>query len=223
MSRKLLLFILSLSLLLPLSTTIGNVNGTWYVRGWIGKYVSIGHIAIDTMEFKINETATFEIFLQNWETVFVKTINVTIKVGDAKYNETLAKDCNWIKPSNALAGAIYSLVKLTPKKGGFVSLYIHADYQYNDGDQMLEQEGTFELQNFAWVVRHTYSDFQGENMNLRNEISGLDSKIQDLNASYLTLEKWAYFLAFTTCALIVGTIIVVIFYKRKLRISSKMK
>ena len=70
------------------------MNGTWYVRGWIGKYVSIGHIAIDTWEFKINETATFEIFLQNSETVFVKTINITITVGDDRYNETLAKDYN---------------------------------------------------------------------------------------------------------------------------------
>lgn len=185
--------------------------------GWIGKYVSIGHIAIDpwTLEFKVNETASFEIFLQNWETVFVKAINVTITVADAEYNETLVKDYNWIKPPNALAGSMYKLVKLTPQKTGLVSLYIYAAYQYTEENQTIEQEGTFQLINVATVLTKTYSDISSENAVLYIQISDLNSTLQALRASYAELERWTYFLGFTTSVLIAATLSVVIVYRRR--------
>lgn len=185
--------------------------------GWIGKYVSIGHIAIDpwTLEFKVNETASFEIFLQNWETVFVKAINVTITVADAEYNETLVKDYNWIKPPNALAGSMYKLVKLTPQKTSLVSLYIYAAYQYTEENQTIEQEGTFQLINVATVLTKTYSDISSENAVLYIQISDLNSTLQALRASYAELERWTYFLGFTTSVLIAATLSVVIVYRRR--------
>ena len=217
MNRKVVSIASFLVLVFLCTTTVQNVKGTWYVRGWIGKYVSIGHVAIDpgTLEFKVNETASFEIFLQNWETVFVKTINVTITVADDVYNATLAKDYNWIKPPDALAGAIYKLVKLTPKQEGLVSLYIHVDYTYNEGNQTFEQEGTFELQNVANVLRQTYSDVSTKNADLTNDIRNVNSTLQTLGASYTNLEKWTYFLAFTTSVLVVATLLLVTIYKRK--------
>jgi len=215
--RKKAFLISLLSLFLLYQATIQDVEGTWYIEGWIGKYVSIGHIAIDpwTLEFKVNETASFEIFLQNWETVFVKTINVTITVADVKYDETLAKDFNWIKPPNALAGAIYKLVKLTPQKPGLVSLYIYVDYQYNEGNQTIGQEGNFQLINVANVLTRTYSDVSSENAVLHGQIYDLNSTLQALKTSYADLERWAYFLGFTTSALIVAILLVVIVYRRR--------
>lgn len=221
MKKILIISLLSLFFLLY-GGAVQYVEGTWYVEGWIGKYVSIGHIAIDpgTLEFKVNETASFEIFLQNWKTVFVKTIDVTITVADVNYNETLAKDYNWTKPPNALAGAMYRLVKLTPQKPGLVSLYIHVDYQYNEGNQTLEQEGTFQLINVANVLTKTYSDISSENAALHGQIYDLNSTLQALNVSYANLEGWTYFLGFTTCALLVSMPLVVIVYRRK-RINGK--
>jgi hypothetical protein len=215
--RKKAFLIFSLSLLLLHQAIVQDVKGTWYIKGWIGRYVSIDHIAIDpwTSEFKVNETAYFEIFLQNWETVFVKTINITITVADTKYSETLAKDYNWIKPPNALAGAIHKLVKLTPQKPGLVSLYIYADYQYNEGNQTIEQEGSFELINVANVSARTYSDVSSENAVLHVQIYDLNSTLQVLNAAYANIEKWTYLLGFTNIALIGAIILVVIVYKRR--------
>jgi hypothetical protein len=135
------------------------------------------------LEFKVNETAYFEIFLQNLKTVFVKTINITITVADTKYSETLAKDYNWIKPQNALAGTMYRLVKLTPRNSGPVSLYIYADYQYNEGNQTIEQEGSFELINVANVLTRTYSDVLSENGVLHAQIYDLNSTVQVLSAA----------------------------------------
>jgi len=216
MSRKVVLIFL-LGLIVPTIATIQNVNGTWYIRGWIGKYLEIGHIAIDpwTLEFKVNETATFEIFLQNLKDLYVKTIDVWICVADAKYNETLAKDMLWEKPSDALAGAIYKLVTLTPRQDGLVSLYIHACYQYTEGNQTMEHEGTFELVNVASVFSHTYTDLLAENGDLNNEVYGLNSSIQSLNASYSTLQAQVYFLALTSFTLFVITLLAGIAYRRK--------
>jgi hypothetical protein len=215
--RKKAFLILSLSLLLFYQAIVQDVKGTWYIRGRIGKYIYLDHIAIDpwTLEFKVNETAYFEIFLQNLKTVFVKTINITITVADTKHSETLAKDYHWIKPQNALAGAMYRLVKLTPRNSGPVSLYIYADYQYDEGNQTIEQEGSFELINVANVLTRTYSDVLSENGVLHAQIYDLNSTVQVLSAAYVNIEKWTYLLGFTNIALIGAIISVVIVYKRR--------
>jgi len=213
--KKRIVLILLLSFLLPFCATIQNVNATWYIQGWIGKYLSIGHVAVDPWELKVNQTVAFEIFLQNWEDIFVKTIDVRIKVADAMYNETLVKDTYWQKPPDALAGAVYKLVKLTPHEDGLMSFRIHAAYQYTEGPQTLEQEGTFELLNAIMVVRQTYSDLSNYNSNLRNEIYGLNSTIQNQNASYSTLQTWSYFLAATTLASILTTLVTLTAYIRE--------
>lgn len=213
--RKILVALLLFGLLY--SVMIQNVRGTPYISGWIGKYLSLKHITVDPnpYEIKANENITFEIWFLYYREMFVKTIHVSIDIwGDVVYNETLVKDTTLVM-GNFIAGAVYKVVEVDPPRDGALSFHVYANYQYDEGNQAFEQQGSIDLINIMEVPTKSYVDMQSENAILRNQIYDLNSSLRTLNASYSDLRGWTYLLAFTTCTLIIATLLGVIIYKKR--------
>jgi len=221
MNKKFIPMLL-LFFLLSFSATIQNVNGTW-IRYYIGKYLTIEQSAYP-LDIGVNQTVHFAFMMHVYKTMWIKTLEIVIegyRIDDVFYNKTL-RNMHVEIPPDVIGRYFEYPVEFTPTKEDYLSCYIHVEYEYNEGNQTIEQEGTFNA-NAIPVRESTYEDrlveigaLWRDKYDLNSEIMNLNARISNLENSYSTLQILTYFIAFTTFAFVVTTV-----YYAKIKKTSK--
>jgi len=207
MSKKTIFTLLTL---LSFLTVIQGVTGAapTYIHGWIGKYLEIWHFEVDPSEVRVNDTIDLQFELLVRRDMFIEVVEVRITTRadlDTIYNKTLVKNSHIELPANALGKTILETDELTATQEGILSFHMHAKYQYNEGNQTLEQEGTIFISNMARVRELTYHDLSLERDSLTSEVTNLNTTSEALRASHSELKNLTYFLGITSCVFIATT------------------
>jgi len=211
--RKRILLILMLCCMPCFLIPVSRVNGI-DIYAWLGNYLRIDWIRTEwnIMVYKVNTTITLYVRLVNERDMFIKNIDFLIYNDGLIYNETLV--ANMSCPATGIP-IVDKTIEFTPHEIGSLILHMFANYEYYDGNQTIQEDGRLDVYGIVVTVGNTLEDLQNRILELEYETHRLNSTIHDLNSSYTqsyaTLERWTYFLAFTTIVSILALSIAVMF------------
>lgn len=201
--------VLVFSIVLLASSIVQNskAQDIFICRGYIGDCMSIGEIRFSPREVRIGENLSVSWWIDIYRTIFIEMLE--IKLSDpylnVLYHAQYVNLSQTVSPQ-AMVTTLSDNAAIRLNARTRLDCLVNASYTYVEDNQTIRQKGANEFFDVARAVDLTNSDLAHERYDLLQEVANLTATIGNLESSRSDLQNVAYFLAFTTCGLLIATV-----------------